>query len=384
MRAHASAIAAVLIVLCTVLLLPPGRADAAELVTDYPVISVRPGDTATFGLRVLAPQRERVDLQVTEAPLNWAVRILGGGRQVGAVTADPDAEQEPTIDLEIDVPVDAAPGNYPVTVSGSSPSGVVTLPLQLIVTDLAAAPFELTADFPELSGGPDQTFTFDVDVANNTGRDATFSVEATGPSGWSVDARPADQAQATTLTVTGGGSGTLRVTATPPPDTAEGRYPIDVRITTDDTPVEGQFTAVVIGTPQLVFQAADERLSLSAEAGSASTFALLVGNEGSAALNDVTLSASAPTDWTVTFEPTQIAQVEPGASIPVTATIEPRREAIAGDYALTMTATATDANASLDVRAQVKTSTWWGFIAVAIIVVALGALAFVFRRFGRR
>ena len=357
---------------------------AVELATDYPSLSLRPGDTATFELRVISAQRERVDFEVTEAPEGWTVRLLGGGREVAAVIADPDPSVSPSLEVEVEVPVDAAAGTYELVIEGSAPSGPASLPLQLTVTELAAAPFELTADFPELSGGPDQTFTFDVNVANNTGSDATFAIEASGPTGWTVDARPTGQAQATTLTVAGGESGTLQVQATPTPETTEGRYPIDVRITAGDGTVDGQFTAVVTGTPQLVFQPAEERLSLSAEAGSSSTFALVVANDGTAPLTDVVLSASAPTNWEVTFEPETIPAVGPGETTTVTARVTPASGAVAGDYAISMTAAGEAATANLDVRVQVETSTWWGFVAIAIIVVALVGLGLVFRRFGRR
>jgi uncharacterized membrane protein len=360
------------------------RPAAAELVTSYPALSLRPGDTATFELRAISGERERMELAIAQMPDGWSARIKGGGREVGAVIADPELDAAPTLDVEVDVPVDARPGRYDVVVTGAGPSGTTTLPLVLTVTELAAAPFEISAEFPELSGEPDQTFTFDVDVANNTGRDVTFAVEALGPPGWQVSARPSGQTQATTLTVKGGEQGTLSVQATPAPDAQEGRYPINVRVIADGSPVEGTFTAIVKGQAELAFIPADERLSLSGEAGSTSRFSLNVANQGSAPLQDVKLSASAPQDWAVEFEPATLDAVAPGQSVPVTARIRPQGDAVSGDYSLTMTAAAEGASENVDVRFQVETSTWWGLIAIAIIVVALVGLGLVFRRFGRR
>jgi uncharacterized membrane protein len=356
----------------------------AELVTDYPSMSLRPGDTASFELRALSPQRERLDLAVADSPPGWATRILGEGREVAAVISDPDPEETPTIDVETDVPVDARPGVYDVVITATGPSGASTLPLAITVTELASAPFELSAEFPELSGAPDQTFSFAVEVANNTGRDATFAIEASGPTGWDVSARPTAQSQAATLTVAGGETGSLTVSASPAPDTTEGRYPIDVTITADGVPVEGQFTAIVVGTPELVFSAAEERLSLSGEAGSTSTFSVQVANQGTAPLTDVSLSSTAPTDWEVEFEPATVASVAPGEAVPVTARIRPQGDAVAGDYGLTLSAAAEGDRQELAVRFEVETSTWWGFVAIAIIVLALVGLGLVFRRFGRR
>jgi uncharacterized membrane protein len=298
--------------------------------------------------------------------------------------ADPDPEVSPTIDVEVDVPVDVDAGDYELVIAADAPSGQSTLPLTLQVTDLAAAPFEITSEFPELSGEPDQTFSFDVDVANNTGRDATFAIEATGPAGWDVSARPAAEAQAATLTVAGGETGSLTVEAKPAADATEGRYDIDVVITAEGIPVRGTFTAIVVGTPELVFGPAEELLSLSGEAGGTSTFSLIVANQGTAALSDVTLSSTAPTDWEVEFEPETIASVAPDESVTVTARIRPQSDAVAGDYGVTVAAAAEGERQEVELRFQVETSTWWGFVAVGIIVVALIALALVFRRFGRR
>jgi uncharacterized membrane protein len=76
--------------------------------------------------------------------------------------------------------------------------------------------------------------------------------------------------------------------------------------------------------------------------------------------------------------------VGPGESVTVTARIRPQSDAVAGDYGLTVTAASEGLRQEVDLRFQIETSTWWGFVAVAIIVVALIALALVFRRFGRR
>ena len=49
-----------------------------------------------------------------------------------------------------------------------------------------------------------------------------------------------------------------------------------------------------------------------------------------------------------------------------------------------MRARVSETSDQIEIRATVKTSAVWGVVGVAVIVVALGALAFVFRRFGRR
>lgn len=84
------------------------------------------------------------------------------------------------------------------------------------------------------------------------------------------------------------------------------------------------------------------------------------------------------------FEPEQIASVGAGESVPVTVRIQPAGNAVAGDYAVGITASAGGETSDLAIRYTVETSRWWGALGIAVIVVAFVILFFVFRRFGRR
>jgi len=86
----------------------------------------------------------------------------------------------------------------------------------------------------------------------------------------------------------------------------------------------------------------------------------------------------------VTFSPDGIDDIEPGATADVVATITPADDAIAGDYRLTLRAQVPETSDSIEIRATVKTSALWGLVGVGIILIALAAVALVFRRFGRR
>jgi uncharacterized membrane protein len=98
----------------------------------------------------------------------------------------------------------------------------------------------------------------------------------------------------------------------------------------------------------------------------------------------VTLSATPPTDWEVTFTPELIDQVPPGEVARVNATITPSGDSVAGDYIVTITANVPEANSEIELRTTVKTSGLWGIIGLLLIVAALGGLGYVFRTYGRR
>jgi uncharacterized membrane protein len=87
----------------------------------------------------------------------------------------------------------------------------------------------VAADFPSLQGSATDTFRFDLTLANRSGREATFSLAAAGPEGWTVSARPSTEQQAATVTVEAGGSATVNVEADPPDDVAAGQYELGVQ-----------------------------------------------------------------------------------------------------------------------------------------------------------
>ncbi len=129
------------------------------------------------------------------------------------------------------MPGDAKPGDYPIQVVESAPQGSNTLDLTVTVAAQVDNGISLKADFPSLSGGPTDTFTYNLTVTNNTPTQQSFNFTGTGPDGWTVTASPTAQARANTVTIDAGGNSTVQVTATPPSTVAEGTYPIDVDIT---------------------------------------------------------------------------------------------------------------------------------------------------------
>ena len=103
-----------------------------------------------------------------------------------------------------------------------------------------------------------------------------------------------------------------------------------------------------------------------------------------APLREVDLSATSPTGWTTEFRPEQIPEIAPGDSARVVAIITPSKDAVAGDYIVTLRATAAETNDEIDLRTTVRTSAAWGLVGVALIVAAIAGLGLLFRRYGRR
>ena len=361
---------------------PASPAGAVDLSTDYPAVTASAGDSVTFDLEVVSPRRERVGLSVVETPPEWSARLLGGGRQVAAVTADPASP--PPVQLVVTVPEDAAAGTGRVIVRATADSGSQDLALEIQVAEDTVAAAGLEADFPRLQGGTTDTFRFDLTLRNDSAQAATFGLQARGPEGWQVSARPAAQEQAATITVEPGATGSLQVQADPPDSVETGSYPIAVSATSAGQTLEQELTVEIVGSFQLSLATANERLDTRGEAGSTTSVELLVRNDGTAPMEGVTFSASPPSGWEVTFQPESLPSVEPGDAVPVTANIRPAGDAVAGDYVVSVTSTGSGETASVDLRFAVGSSFRWGLVGVLVIAAALGALFYAFRRFGRR
>jgi uncharacterized membrane protein len=158
-----------------------------------------------------------------------------------------------------------------------------------------------------------------------------------------------------------------------------------VRATVGDRTIDAELTTEITGTNALTLTTPDQRLSNSGAAGSSITQQLVVRNDGTQPLQQVTVTASAPTDWTVTFSPSgTIESIAAQESATVTATIVPSNDAIAGDYVVTYRASTTGADGSVEIRMTIETSPLFGFVGLALIALVLFGLWWVFQRYGRR
>jgi uncharacterized membrane protein len=302
---------------------------------------------------------------------------------VHGVTTDPNTPPKAT--LELDVPADAAAGTYPITVTGQGQTGTASIELDINIAAQVDNGVQVTADFPSLSGAPDSQFTYSLTITNNTPEQQTFTFSPTAPEGWTVTANPTAEAQAATVTIDAGGNAQVQVKATPPTTAQEGSYPITVGVAAANGATGSiDLTAQVTGTPKLELTTSDQRLDTSGKANAEKRLPLIISNSGTAEIQNVQLAGTAPTGWEISFDPTTIASIRPGDTAQVTAIIKPGKNAVAGDYAMTIRASAGSQSSSIDVRFAVKSSRTIGVVAIVVIIIAIGALVGVFVRFGRR
>lgn len=361
------------------------RADATlVLTTPYPSIETQAGSSVTLDLSVTSATPEVVDLEVSGLPDGWSATLRGGGFVIHSITSQPETGAD--AELEIAVSPETPSGDYPVMVTARDDTGGLSqVQVTVVVAELVNSGIRLTADFPSLSGDPATAFTYSLTVDNETPIEQTFTFDPAAPQGWEVTASPTAEAQAQTVTVEAGGTTTVDVTATPPASAPEGSYPIDVRVEGANG-ASGTITleAIVEGTPNMALGTADQRLDVKGRANSEKRVPMIVANTGTAPLEEVKLAGTAPTGWEVSFDPDTIDRVQPGETAQVAAVIKPSSEAVAGDYSLSVRASAGSLSSNAELRYTLEGSRTLGIVAIGVIAAAFAVLAGVFVKFGRR
>jgi uncharacterized repeat protein (TIGR01451 family) len=353
------------------------------LSTPYPAIEVAPGAKVSLTISVDTDNAGRVDLTVQDVPTDWVATLRGGGFLVNGVHATGSEATEVTLDVT--VPEGVESGVQRLTLRADSDGSIATLPIDIRVTPNAAGEVELTTDFPDLKGASDASFSFNLTLRNDTPDELTFGVVATAPEGWTATATVTSQAQAASAIVDAGGTTAIKVDVEAPEGVPAGTYPITVDATSGNRTASTELQVEITGSYELELTTPDGRLSANASAGSTTDLSVVVRNSGTAPIEGVTLSATAPTGWEVTFEPdTPISVPADEQGVQVTAHLTPSGDAIAGDYQTTFRASSDLANASTEIRVTIETSLLWGVVGLGLIALVVAGLWWTFRRYGRR
>ena len=355
------------------------------LMTDYPAITVRPGTTSSIPLRLqnygLSP--EGYHLSVDGVPKGWTATILGGGQPVAAAMPAPDGSV--SLQLRLEVPGTSDLAKQTLTIKAEGQGAQASLPLDVALAKDLPTKLTVSSKLPSLRGSPKSNFEYALTIKNDSGRNLTASFAADAPADFETSFTEAYGTQElSSIPIEAGQSKDIKLRVRPPSSVDAGHFPVTMTVNADDAFAKTELALDVVGQPQLQVAGREGLLSARAVASKQSTVPIVVTNSGTAPADNVTLNASAPTGWKVSFEPATIERLVPGKDAEVQALITPSDKSLAGDYMVTVRANSRGEGASSQFRIAVSTSTVWGIAGAGVIGVALLLMLGAVARFGRR
>ncbi len=370
--------------------MPVYAAGGLDVTTDYPGMSVKPGDNLSIPISLDNSSQSAMDADVSivSLPENWEGYLQGGSYQVSRVHVK-SGEQGAVMTLHLTVPKDLTEGTYHATVQAVSQNGASdSLELTFQMSGQKAGAGSFTSEYPQQEGASGTSFSFSTTLINNGLTAKSYSLSSNAPAGWMVSFTPSAEAtKIAGIDLESGQSKGITVAVVPPENIAAGTYDISCSAVSADETLKTDLKVVITGTYGLKLSTPDGRLSFDAYANKKSNVTLNVTNTGNVDLEHVAINSSVPTGWTVTYsnlEDNVIASIPAGTTTEVIAHVEPASDTITGDYITSFTASSDAASGSADFRVSVKTRTLWGLVAVAVILATAGGLGYVFRKYGRR
>ena len=248
----------------------------------------------------------------------------------------------------------------------------------------------MSCDVPSYSDNAGSTFNYNVTLSYSGTDTITVNLSATNDPGWTstitYSAKQVSSIPIGPLSYGSPDTRTLSVTYSANTGTtpAIGPHNLTVKATSGTFSQSITLTAIVKSYYSISVTTPSGNLATSTVSGKENTMTMRIVNNSSVALENVNLNAQKPDNWNVTFSPATIASIPAGQTSDISVVIKPPKDTITGDYNITLGANDANVSNSMVIRVMVSASSIWGFVSIAIIVVVIAGLAFLFMKLGRR
>lgn len=228
-----------------------------------------------------------------------------------------------------------------------------------------------------------EPFRYSTTLTNASTQTLTYNLSAVLPAGWQISYR-VDGSLVTSIQMQPGKVQEIGLEISCPITAKPDKYKIPVKATSAVDNFQLDLEAVVKGSYALELTTPSGRLSDEVVSGSSKELLLQVKNTGTLPLNTLELSAQLPSRWEATFSPSNIKQLEAGKTADVKVALKVPDKTIAGDYAAKFEVKSANSTTDISFRMIVKTSLLSGWIGMLIIVLAIGLVYYLIRKYGRR
>lgn len=253
----------------------------------------------------------------------------------------------------------------------------------------------LSCQYPSINSYYGSSFSYTVDLQYTGGKEPrVFDLQVKVPDGFTSSITPSygssSEIASIRLDPTKAYPDSITVTAVPYSwqKAQPGEYPITVAASSGDIKGSIDLKAIVTAKYDLELKTSTGLLNTNATSGKDNYLTVSISNTGTADLEKISFSSktSAPSGWSITFDPKEIDLLPAGGTRDVQVDIKPAQKSISGDYMVTVSAQPQAKNAfgSFDLRVTVLTPTIWGWVGIAIVVLVVAGLIYMFMRLGRR
>ena len=354
--------------------------ESVTLYTPYTKISVPPGESIDYAIDVINNSKEvqTLDVSVTGMPHGWNYSLKSGAWTIGQISVLPGERK--SLSLKVEVPMQVNKGNYKFSIVAG---GAGSLPLIVNISEQGTFKTEFTTTQPNMQGNASATFTFNANLKNRTADKQQYAFMSSTPRGWTVTFK-ANYQPVTSVVAEPNSTQAIGIEIKAPEKIAAGKYKIPVNVSSGSSSTDLELEVVITGSYSMELNTPTGLLSSDITAGETKQLDLVIVNTGSSELSDIKPEAATAVNWTATFNPIKIDKLPAGQSTHLYVTVKADKKAIPGDYQATFEAKTPEASSKISFRFSVETPMLWGWVGVLVIVVALGSVYYLFRKFGRR
>jgi uncharacterized membrane protein len=346
-----------------------------------------PGQLALAGDRVTFPlviqnnyDEDKTYTLTSSSDTGWSIRFTSGGTGVYKVFVPKQSSK--TVSLEVYTTGATGVGEKKVTASVDGQS--IDLYVQITSVNQSA---EVSAKVSSRIASIGDKIYYEISIRNLQPKENIYKLSATGlPDSWYYRYKE-NQASVEELAETAipaSGEKSLVLEIVPPYSVSEGDYNFTAVVSAPDgTKIARDLLLRLKSGVSMSMTTA--RLAYDAKPGEAFSIDVYVRNEGSgAALTNVYLETKAPDGWIVQVTPNQTNSIKAGQSQLFKVRITPPGNIVASDYDVTVKAKSDQAEKEKDYRITIKVDSYVPYVGGAIILLVLGGLVLVYRKFGRR
>ncbi len=335
-------------------------------------------------------------IELAEAP-DWNIELRGANTNYqvrGVIMAPGDLKSMP---LEFRIPRAAPPGDYVMALTATSVDGDFSKTAQMRVTVLVderrlallqpTGSVELQAPkYTSLTGTQDSDFEFGVVLRNGTKDAVDLDLGAVAPAGWTVGFVPSfdpDQLVAS-VTIEPGASESVTAQIRPTANADPGSYGVQFTAIGEEVQLSTAIKIELTGFAQLQIGLPSGGRPIEAAGGAPAPAAIIVTSAGNLPVGNVSLGGKTPEGWSVSFEPSGLPVLNRDEVREIAVEIVPAADAAAGDYRVTLQASAEGTSDDVDLFVTVTRRSIWGWAGLAIALMAILGIAGLFVALGRR